>query len=97
MLNVGNVATPETAFTCAAPVSVPLDGLVAIAIVLWVVAVGTTLPWASSMFTATAGVIELPATILVGCCVNASFAAAPAVTLNALLVTLSDPATAVSV
>jgi hypothetical protein len=44
------------------------------------------LPPASSILTWTAGVIAAPATVFVGWTVNASCAADPAVTLNALLV-----------
>ena len=85
MLNVENVATPATAVTCAVPLSVPLDGFVPMAIVIWLVAVVTTLPTASSTLTRTAGVIEPPATTLLGCTVKISCVAAP-ITLNALLV-----------
>src|SRR5450631_3243631 len=86
MLRFENVATPATALAVAVPLSVPLDGFVPMAIVIAFVAVVTTLPCASSTVTVTAGVIELPAATFVGCCVNTSFAAAPGVTLNALLV-----------
>ena len=58
MLRVENVATPATAFACAVPLSVPLDGFVPMAIVTWFVAVGTTMPAASSMLTVTAGAME---------------------------------------
>src|ERR1700719_3969740 len=100
MLRAENVATPATAFACAVPLNVPLDGFVPMAIVIWLVAaapVVTTLPRASSTLTATAAVIEAPAATLLGCTVNASFVAAPT-TLNALLVALVSPvALAVSV
>ncbi len=54
-------------------------------------AVVTGFPPASSMVTATAGVIAAPATTFVGCTVNASFDAVPAVTLKALLVDPVSP------
>jgi hypothetical protein len=46
----------------------------------------TVFPAASLIVTVTAGVIADPAAVLVGCAVNTSFVAAPAVTLNAPLV-----------
>ena len=74
MLKFENVATPATAAAVAVPVSVPLDGVVPMAIVTWFVAVVTTLPCASSMLTVTAGVIMPPADALLGCVANANFA-----------------------
>jgi hypothetical protein len=46
----------------------------------------TTLPFASSTETATAGVMVAPALVFVGCCVKTSCVAVPGVTLKALLV-----------
>src|ERR1700722_393477 len=86
MLRVEKDATPATAFTCAVPLSDPLDGFVPMVIVIWFVAVVTRFPLASSTDTWTAGEIEAPATTLLGCTVNASLDAPPAATLNALLV-----------
>src|SRR5579859_6202325 len=91
MLSVENVATPAMAFSCAVPLSVPLAGFVPIAMVIWFVAVVTRLPRESSTLTWIAGVIELPAATDVGWTEIASFAAAPAVTLKALLVALVSP------
>src|SRR5437762_12764449 len=51
-----------------------------------VVAVVTVLPWASWTVTCTAGVFIAPAAALLGCTVKTTFAAAPALVLNALLV-----------
>src|SRR2546430_1114040 len=84
-LSVEKVATPLTAATVVVPKRVPLAGLVPIATAMLVVAVVTVLPWASWTVTCTAGVIAAPATVLVGCTVKTSFAAAPTPMLNALL------------
>src|SRR5438128_2677242 len=88
MLRFAKVATPLTAATVGVPARVPLAGLVPIASVMLVVAVVTVLPWASWIATCTAGVIAAPAAALLGCTVKTSFAAAPALTLYALLVSL---------
>src|SRR5438034_561577 len=97
-LKVENVATPFAAVTVVAPARVPLAGLVPIATVILVVAVVTALPWASWTATWTAGVLAAPATALLGCTVKTTFAAAPALMLNALLVAPVRPvAVAVSV
>ena len=73
-------------------------GLVPIATVMLVVAVVTVLPWASWTATCTAGVIAAPAAAVLGCTVKTSFAAAPALIVNALLVAPVRPvADAVSV
>src|SRR6058998_139445 len=98
MLTFANVATPLTAATVVVPERVPLAGLVPIASVMLVVAVVTALPCASWTATCTAGVIAAPAAALLGCTVKTSFAAAPAVMLNAVLVAPVRPvADAVSV
>src|SRR5205807_1556212 len=91
MLRLEKVATPLTAATVVVPARVPLAGLVPIATVMLVVAVVTVLPWASWTVTCTAGVIAAPAAALLGCTVKASFAAAPAPMLNALLVSPVRP------
>src|SRR5882762_8023918 len=97
ILRFENVATPATAFTIVVPLS-DADGFVPPAIVIWFVADVTALPRLSSIVTCTAGVIIAPAVVVVGCTVNASFAAAPTVTLNAPLVAPASPvALAVSV
>src|SRR5947209_5913581 len=90
--------SPLTAATVVVPARVPLAGLVPIATVMLVVAVVTVLPWASWTATCTAGVIAAPAAVLLGCTVKASFAAAPTLMLNTLLVAPVRPvADAVSV
>src|SRR5438445_718227 len=86
MLRSEKVATPLTAATVVVPERVPLAGLVPIATVMLVVAVVTVLAWASWTATCTAGVIAAPAAALVGCTVTASFAAAPPLMVNAVLV-----------
>src|SRR5207247_9927302 len=86
MLRFAKLATPLTAATVVVPARVPLAGLVPIATVMLVVALVTVLPWASWTATCTAGVIAAPATASLGCTVNTSFVAAPALMLNALLV-----------
>src|SRR6266516_1237429 len=89
MLTFAKVATPLTAATVVVPARVPLAGLVPIATVMLVVAVVTLLPWASWTATCTAGVFAAPAAALLGCTVKTSFAAAPALMLNAVLVALA--------
>src|SRR2546428_11614497 len=86
MLRLLKVAPPVTAATVVVPERVPLAGLVPIASMMLVVAVVTVLPWASWTATCTAGVIAAPAAVLLGCTVKTTFAAAPTLMLNALLV-----------
>src|SRR2546427_639830 len=86
MLRLEKVATPLTAATVVVPERVPLAGLVPIATVMLLVAVVPLLPRASCTATCTARVIAAPAAVLLGCTVKTSFAAAPALMLNALLV-----------
>jgi hypothetical protein len=98
MLRFENVATPATAFTVAVPDSVPPPGFVPMAKVTAFVAPVTTFPCASSMLTCTDGAIDTAIVTLLGCAVNANCVAAPAVTLNALLVApVRTPELAVSV
>ena len=80
------VATPLTALTVVVPLRVPLPGLVPMAIAIAAVLLVTTLPFASSTNKVTAGLIEAPATVFVGCWPNTSCVAALAVILKALLV-----------
>lgn len=80
------VATPLTALTVAVPDSVPPDGFVPIASDTEAVEVVTVLPAASLIATVTAGLMDAPATTLVGCWTNATFVGAPAVMLKAELV-----------
>jgi hypothetical protein len=76
MLKLEKVATPATAATLIVPLRVPLPE--PIAIVTMFVAVGTTLPFASSTLTVTENVP--PAEAFAGCEVNASFAGGPIAT-----------------
>src|SRR6266516_3579577 len=92
MLRFAKLATPLTAATVVVPASVPLAGFVPIATVMLVVAVVTMLPWASWTATCTAGVFAAPAAALLGWTVKTSFAAAPALMLNAVLVAAVRPA-----
>src|SRR5438309_9557276 len=82
-----NVATPFTAATVVVPLSVLPPGLLPSATVTLPVNVGTRLPAGSSALSWTAGLIAPPATVLVGCWVNASRVAVPGVISNAVLVT----------
>src|SRR5438034_602391 len=93
-----NVATPPDAAWVAVPDKAPPDGLVPIASVTLPVNPVTVFPFASWAVTSTAGAMLAPATVLVGCTVNTSVAAVPAVILNAVLVPVTGPgALAVSV
>src|SRR6266849_2715587 len=93
MLNVANVATPLTAATVVVPASVapgvPVPA--AIATVTVPTKVGTRLPKASWALTCTGGVIVGPASVVVGCTVNANTLAAAGVILNAVLTTAGSP------
>src|ERR1035437_6719349 len=91
MLRLEKVATPFTGVAVSVPASVPLAGLLLIAMDTAFVAVVTMLPEPSSMVTATAGVMDTPAPTFEGCTVNTNFVAVPAVTLNAELVALVRP------
>lgn len=72
-----NVAMPPEAATVVVPLSVPPPAFVPIAIVTEAVLLVTRFPLESSTCTVIAGVIEAPATVLLGCWLNANFAAAP--------------------
>src|SRR2546428_11285156 len=91
MLSPGNVATPLTAACASVPASVPLLGFVPIATVMFPVNPVAVLPPASWAVTSTAGVIAAPAVVVLGCTVNTSGVAVPAVMLNAALVVLPAP------
>jgi hypothetical protein len=91
MLMPGNVATPLTAFCVVVPDKVPPLGFVPIARVTATDELVTTFPPASSTLTCTDGVIVAPADVFVGCRVNTSCVAAPAVTLNTMLVAVVRP------
>src|SRR6185295_1831697 len=80
-----NDATPLTAATVSAPDSVPPPGLVPMATVTLAEELVTVLPNASCTRTCTAGAIATPATALLGCTENPSFAAAAGVMLKPVL------------
>src|SRR5438874_2663194 len=84
-------ATPPPAAAVVVPLSVLPPGLLPSATVTLPVNVGTRLPAGSSALSWTAGLIAPPATVLVGCWVNASRVAVPGVISNALLVTGPRP------
>src|SRR5438046_3098408 len=93
-----NVATPPDAACVAVPDKAPPAGLVPMARVTFPVKPVAVFPFASWAVTSMAGVMLPPATVLVGCTVNTSVAAVPAVILNAELVPVAGPvALAVSV
>src|SRR6266481_6211593 len=77
-----NVATPFTAFTEVVPLSVPLEGLVPIAIPIEAVLFATNLLPESRTCTVTppGELIEAPAAVFVGCCKKARWVAAPKTT-----------------
>src|SRR5437667_12099244 len=79
-------SSPYTAATVVVPLSVLPPGLLPSATVTLPVNVGTRLPAGSSALSWTAGLIAPPATVLVGCWVNASRVAVPGVISNAVLV-----------
>src|SRR5712691_3360104 len=86
-----NVATPLEADAVVVPLNVPEPGFVPIATVIDADEPVTTFPLASSTDTCSAGLIDVPATALEGCMVNANFVAAPDVMLNVLLVAPVKP------
>src|SRR5205814_1504895 len=91
MLSPANVATPATAATVFVPDKVPVLGFVPIATVMFPVNPLAVLPLASWAVTSTAGVIAAPAVVVLGCTLNTSCVAVPAVILNAVLVVLPAP------
>src|SRR5438128_2512113 len=92
MLSVEKVATPFTAVAVNVPLKVPLLGFVPIASVIWVVlSVVMVFPPTSCTATLTAGLLDAPDPALVGCWVNTTFVAAPAVMLKVLLIGLVKP------
>src|SRR5207247_2806141 len=86
MLSPGNVATPATTATVVAPERVPLPGFAPSATVTLPVKPVAVFPCPSSAVTCTAGVMDAPAAVLLGCVVNASCVAVPGATVNAALV-----------
>src|SRR3989454_376915 len=98
MLRLEKVATPLTAATVVVPEFFNDTASAEISTLSLLDALPILLPWASWTATCTAGVIAAPAAVLLGCTVKTSFAAAPALMLNALLVAPVRPvADAVSV
>src|SRR5439155_1715068 len=91
MLSPEKLATPATAATVLVPDKVPLLGFVLIATVMFPVNPVAVLPFPSWAVTSTAGVIAAPAVVVLGCTLNTSSVAAPAVMLNAALVVLPAP------
>ena len=71
------VATPALAFTGVVPLRVPLEGLVPMAMPIEAVLFATNLLPESRTLTVTAGLIEAPAALFVGCCKKARWSAAP--------------------
>src|SRR5438034_11657587 len=85
------VATPATAGTVVVPERVPLPGFAPSAIVTLPVKPVAVFPCPSSAVTCTAGVMDAPAAVLVGCTVNASWVAVPGAMVNAALVAPVTP------
>src|SRR5881397_3486438 len=80
MLNPEKVATPLTAAWVRAPESVPPPAFVPIATVTSPLNPVAVLSFASSAVTCTAGVIAAPAVVVLGCTLNTSWVADPALT-----------------
>src|SRR6185436_2454636 len=78
-----NVATPLTADTVVVPDSVPPPGLAPIATEMLAVELVTVFPNASCTATCTAGLIDVPAVVLVGCTVKATREAPAGLMVNA--------------
>src|SRR5512140_3863307 len=93
-----NVATPALADTVVVPESVPPPGLVPIATVMVAVEVVTVLLNWSCTVTCTAGEMDTPAEVLLGCRVKASLVAAAGLMVKlALEAPVSEADAAVSV
>src|SRR5512134_2809170 len=95
MLRLEKEATPATAATVAVPESAPPPGFVPIATVTLPVKPVVGLPSRSRAVTRTAGVIGDPATVLVGCVVNASRVVLPGFAVAVKLT--GDPASPATV
>ncbi len=91
MLRALKVATPAVATTVVVPESVPPAGLNPSATVTVPLKLGTVFPSASRALTCTAGVIGAPASVGVGCPVNASCVAGPGVMSNGVLAAQLSP------
>src|SRR5512143_352472 len=96
MRRLPNVATPPTAVALFVLVGANVPGPAAIAIVTTDVKLVAVLLRESRAVTTTAGRIAAPATVLVGCWVNASETAGAGVIVNVLLAgtEVSEPAEA---
>src|SRR5438034_1242396 len=81
-LSPEKVATPPTAATVFVPDKVPLLGFVPIATVIFPVNPVAVLPLPSWAVTSTAGVIAVPAVVVLGCTLNTNCAAELAVMLR---------------
>src|SRR5205809_5034701 len=77
MLSPGNVATPATAATVVVPERVPLPGFAPSATVTLPVKPVAVFPCPSSAVTCTAGVMDAPAAVLLGCVVTAGWLRVP--------------------
>src|SRR2546422_6982510 len=88
MLSPAKVATRGPAAWVLVRDKVPALGFVPIATVMFPVNPVAVLPPASWAVTSTAGVIAVPAVVVLGCTENTSCVAVPAVILNAVLVVL---------
>src|SRR2546426_12309466 len=97
MLKSLKLATPAAAATGTVPRRAPPDGFVPTASVPFPVNAVAVLPNASRAIRRPAGVIVAPACVVLGCTVNASFAAAAGEIVNAVLTVLSDAPVAWSV
>jgi hypothetical protein len=86
-----NVATPFMAVTGVVPLKIPELGFVPMAMATGAELVVTRLLKLSRTWTVTAGVIEEPALVVVGCCANASLLAAAAVMSNGELTVEVSP------
>src|SRR5580704_2279311 len=87
MLRPLKLATPLAAVTVLVPLKVPEPGLVPMdKVTVSVLSVVTTLPLESSMATLGAGVMEDPATVVVGWVKKTNWLGKPGVMLKALLV-----------
>ncbi len=94
MLRSAKLAIPPTALRLTVPDRVPPPGFAPMATVITLVAVATVFPRVSCTATCSAGLMVVPTTVGLGCTVNASLTAAPAVTSNALLVPAASPVAA---
>src|SRR5436189_34727 len=91
MLSPEKLATPATAATVLVPDKVPVLGFVPIATVIFPVNPVAVLPLPSWAVTSTAGVIAVPAVVVLGCTLNTNCVAEPEGMLNRALVVLPAP------